>query len=107
MMALGISLRMAIVSDHAHITTLVVTPNVNYEKKDFLLFSFSQNTRHLALYMESTEENIPYMDQMALTLDPNLVKKHQLHVLRFIAIIKKCIIVSYHDIFFSVPSSLV
>jgi len=59
MMALGVSLRMAIVSDHAYITTLVVMPNINYEKKVFLLFSFSQNTKHLALYEESSEENIP------------------------------------------------
>lgn len=52
-------------SDHAYITTLEVIPNINYEKRFSFVFFFPKNTAS-ALYMESTEENIPYMGSNGL-----------------------------------------
>lgn len=57
MMALGVSLRMAIVSDHAYITTLVVMPNIIYEKKIFLWFLFLK-TQSILLCMRNQLKRI-------------------------------------------------
>lgn len=74
-MAFGVSLRMAIVSDHAYITTLVVIPNINYEKRFSLIFVFPKTQSILLCIWNQLKRIFLIWDQMALTLESKSLKE--------------------------------
>lgn len=87
MMALGVSLRMAIVSDHAYITTLVVMPNIIYEKTIFFWFLFPKTQSILLCMRNQLKRIFLKWDHLSLTPESkspkewtHFLKEHRLAI---------------------------